>query len=159
MAKWFKSFPTERGWYFVSRSVADWRDCFPVCVRRIEDAMGVSSFEAAIGSHRDGWLPQQAFAGAVWFGPIDVPQPPDDVQPTCMGSDNPKCNGCGGPHAFDTSIESSVWNAVVRERGLPDYLCFSCIAKEFFKAGRGFSAKLYGDDVSGEIAVRYFPQP
>jgi hypothetical protein len=56
----------------------------------------------------------------------------------------PACSGCGGPHAFDTSVPSHLWNRVVRASGLGDYLCTSCIVAAFVKAGEGFTAELYG---------------
>lgn len=67
------------------------------------------------------------------------------------------CGGCGGPHAFDTSIPSAVWNRVIRAKGLSEYLCMSCIVREFVKVGRSFTAELSGSGFSGvpiEIRVR-----
>jgi hypothetical protein len=60
-----------------------------------------------------------------------------------FGSDNPACSGCGGPHPFDTSIPSEAWNRVVRGRGLPDYLCLTCIVRAFAEAGEDFTAELW----------------
>jgi len=59
------------------------------------------------------------------------------------------CGGCGGPHRFDTSVPSRAWNAVIRARGLSEYLCTSCILREFVREGRSFTAELYGDGMGG----------
>jgi hypothetical protein len=58
---------------------------------------------------------------------------------------NPSCSGCGGPCQFDTSIPSVQWNAVIRAKGLPEYLCLSCIVKAFVAAGESFTARLSGE--------------
>lgn len=64
------------------------------------------------------------------------------------------CGGCGGPHRFDTSVPSVLWNRVIREQGLSEYLCTACIVREFAKAGVSFTATLWGDGVDGiPIAV------
>lgn len=74
-----------------------------------------------------------------------------------VGHLNPRCGGCGGPHRFDTSVPSVVWNEVIRARGLSDYLCTSCIVEAFAKEGRSFTARLWGDDLPYgiEIEVRF----
>jgi hypothetical protein len=59
------------------------------------------------------------------------------------------CGLCGGPHQFDTSVPSQAWNRAIRSRGIPEYLCLSCIVVEFAKAGESFSAILWGDDLDG----------
>jgi hypothetical protein len=59
---------------------------------------------------------------------------------------NPPCNGCGGPHPFDTSVPSVRWNAVIRKAGLPDYLCLTCIVSAFVRAGESFTAELIGEE-------------
>lgn len=59
---------------------------------------------------------------------------------------NPACEGCGGPHPFDTSLASPTWNAVIRSKGLPDYLCLTCIVRIFAADGLSFSAVLNGND-------------
>lgn len=59
------------------------------------------------------------------------------------------CGGCGGPHRFDTSVPSVAWNAVIRARGMSEYLCASCILRAFVIAGRSFTATLWGDDLRG----------
>lgn len=59
------------------------------------------------------------------------------------------CGGCGGPHQFDTSIPSVVWNAVIRAKGMSEYLCTSCIVREFVLAGTSFTAELYGGALNG----------
>lgn len=60
-----------------------------------------------------------------------------------------QCGGCGGPHRFDTSVPSVLWNRVVRAAGLADYLCATCVVRAFAKAGVSFTATLYGDDFDG----------
>jgi hypothetical protein len=57
------------------------------------------------------------------------------------------CNRCSGPHQFDTSIPSPLWNRVIRDTGLPDCLCTTCIVWAFVKEGVGFEAELYGLEV------------
>lgn len=65
-----------------------------------------------------------------------------------------RCGGCDGPHRFDTSVPSVLWNRVVRAQGLSDYLCTACIVRAFAKAGVSFTATLYGDGFDGlPIAV------
>lgn len=61
----------------------------------------------------------------------------------------PPCQGCGGPHPFDTSIPSPSWNRVIRAAKLPDYLCLLCILRAFAAAREGFAAELWGDGFSG----------
>jgi hypothetical protein len=56
----------------------------------------------------------------------------------------PACRGCGGPHPFDTSVPSHLWNEVIRGHKLPDYLCPACIIAEFARRGVSFSATLWG---------------
>lgn len=63
------------------------------------------------------------------------------------------CGGCGGPHCFDTSVPSVVWNEVIRARGMSEYLCTSCIVKAFVQSGRSFTAQLWGDDMPSGIAI------
>ena len=57
---------------------------------------------------------------------------------------NPPCGLCGGPHPFDTTVPSVVWNRVVRAQELPDYLCLTCIVRAFVAAGESFTAELIG---------------
>lgn len=72
--------------------------------------------------------------------------------------DNPPCGNCGGPHQFDTSIPSYLWNEVVRASGKSDYLCLSCIVSVFASAGKSFTATLWGDNLDGiQIAVTVYP--
>ena len=69
--------------------------------------------------------------------------------------DNPPCGSCGGPHPFDTVVPSVVWNAVVRAKALSEYLCTTCIVREFAKAGLSFTATLWGGDFHGlELELR-----
>lgn len=57
---------------------------------------------------------------------------------------NPPCGLCGGPHPFDTTVPSVRWNATIRARDLPDYLCLTCIVRAFVEAGESFTAELIG---------------
>jgi hypothetical protein len=67
----------------------------------------------------------------------------------------PACSGCGGPHPFDTTVPSVVWNAVVRAQGLPEYLCLTCIVEVFARAEQSFTADLIGGPFHGlPIEVR-----
>lgn len=59
----------------------------------------------------------------------------------------PRCERCGGPHPFDTDVESSLWNRVVRDGGHPDYLCLLCIVEIFTAARQPLTAWLYGPDM------------
>lgn len=68
---------------------------------------------------------------------------------------NPSCKGCGGPHPFDTSLPNDQWNAVIRYQKLPEYLCFTCIVKEFAKVGKDFTCTLWGDGFNGQIIDVY----
>lgn len=71
---------------------------------------------------------------------------------------NPPCALCGGPHPFDTSVPSVLWNRVVRVQGLPEYLCCTCVIATFVRAGVSFTAELYGQGFSGapiEIQVSH----
>lgn len=64
-------------------------------------------------------------------------------------SDNPTCSGCGGPHPFDTTVPSVIWNTVIRANDLPEYLCITCIIYEFAKRRVNFTAELWGKEFSG----------
>ena len=59
------------------------------------------------------------------------------------------CSGCGGPHPFDTSVPSVVWNRVIRDGGLPDYLCTTCIVRAFALVGESFTATLWSPEFNG----------
>lgn len=66
------------------------------------------------------------------------------------------CAGCSGPHRFDTTLPSVQWNRVIRAKGLPEYLCTTCIVEAFAKAGESFTAQLYGagfDGVAIEVRI------
>lgn len=66
------------------------------------------------------------------------------------------CAQCGGPHDFDTSVPSVVWNAVIRTSNLPDYLCMTCIVREFVRMRQSFTAQLWNEEFNGiniEIVV------
>lgn len=78
---------------------------------------------------------------------------PDGTTDTAQ---NPRCQGCGGPHPFDTSVPSVVWNRAIRENGIPDYLCLTCIVKAFAYFGDSFTAELWGGQFDGlPIEVRF----
>lgn len=67
----------------------------------------------------------------------------------------PVCSRCHGPHPYDTSIPSVVWNAVVRAQNLPEFLCATCIIEVFVEQGQSFTATLWGGSMSGAaIEVR-----
>lgn len=59
------------------------------------------------------------------------------------------CAQCGGPHNFDTSVPSTVWNQIIRAKGLPEYLCATCIIQEFVRANQGFTATLWNEEFNG----------
>lgn len=59
------------------------------------------------------------------------------------------CAHCGGPHDFDTSVPSVIWNSVIRAKQLPDYLCTTCIVREFVREGQGFTAELWNEEFNG----------
>lgn len=63
------------------------------------------------------------------------------------------CGGCGGPHLFDTSINSVVWNQVIRARGLSEFLCASCVIRAFVLAERSFNATLWGDGLPAGVPI------
>lgn len=65
------------------------------------------------------------------------------------------CAQCGGPHDFDTSLPSPLWNQVIRAKGLPEYLCTTCIVREFVRANQNFTAELWNEEFNGvPIVVR-----
>lgn len=59
------------------------------------------------------------------------------------------CALCGGPHDFDTPVPSVVWNSVTRAKNLPDYLCTTCIVREFVREGQSFTAELWNEEFNG----------
>lgn len=69
----------------------------------------------------------------------------------------PPCQLCGGPHPFDTSVPSDRWNAVIRAKNLPDYLCLICIVQAFGEEGKSFTATLWGD-FPGQMVIEVRPQ-
>lgn len=73
---------------------------------------------------------------------------PEDSSESADGP-NSACALCGGPHDFDTSVPSAVWNRVIRAKGLPEYLCTTCIVREFVRAGEGFTAQLWNEEFYG----------
>ena len=58
-----------------------------------------------------------------------------------------------GPHRFDTTVPSVLWNRVIRARGDNEYLCTTCIVRAFARAGVSFTAVLYGDDFPGGLPI------
>lgn len=77
-----------------------------------------------------------------------------------MSEVNPPCARCGGPHPFDTTVPSPVWNSVIRSRGLQEYLCLTCIVEAFMCFGESFTATLWGGPFQGglPIEVRWHSQ-
>ena len=71
----------------------------------------------------------------------------DDVEYRALTTS--ACRGCGGPHDFDTSVPSAAWNRVIRAQGLPEYLCTTCIVREFVRVGEGFTAQLWNEEFYG----------
>lgn len=68
-----------------------------------------------------------------------------------------KCQLCGGPHEFDTSIPSQLWNKIIRKNKFPDTLCASCIIKIFTIYKQSFIATLWSDSLNGipiEVKVK-----
>ena len=61
-----------------------------------------------------------------------------------MAANDPRCGGCGGPHEFDTSVPSVLWNRIVRPIGGSEYLCAACVLKTFAHQRVSFTAVLYG---------------
>lgn len=59
------------------------------------------------------------------------------------------CGQCGGPHDFDTSVPSVAWNEVIRAQGLSEYLCTTCIVREFVRVNRSFTATLWNEEFNG----------
>lgn len=72
-----------------------------------------------------------------------------DIILGCHQSTAGVCDLCMGPHAYDTSVPSVIWNETIRKIGMPDYLCLSCIVCIFAMDERSFSAVLYGPDLHG----------
>jgi hypothetical protein len=57
-------------------------------------------------------------------------QKPDD-----RFSDSKPCQLCSRPVIFEFTVESPIWNRVVKARNLPEYLCFWCFDKLATEAG------------------------
>jgi hypothetical protein len=69
---------------------------------------------------------------------------------------NPRCSLCGGPHPFDTTVPSVVWNEVIRAEGWPDYLCLTCVVTAFAlfgQSGQSFTAELIGELFPGGLPI------
>ena len=48
---------------------------------------------------------------------------------------------------------------MIRAQGLPEYLCTTCIVREFARVGRSFTASLWGDGLNGlAIEIRFAGQ-
>jgi hypothetical protein len=69
--------------------------------------------------------------------------------PTPAPGDGTRCSMCSAPYQFDTTVPSVIWNRVIRAQNLPEFLCCTCIVKEFAKAGVTFTAELWGDAFNG----------
>jgi hypothetical protein len=107
---------------------------------------------AALTQHEK---PQPDAYGLVPSGPVGSGETGQLLSPPLGGGAppvaEPPCGGCGGPHPFDTSVPSVLWNRVVRAAGLSDYLCLTCIVSAFAQAGEGFTAELWGASFNGLV--------
>lgn len=72
-----------------------------------------------------------------------------------------RCDDCGAPHNFDTSLPSAVWNQVADPADILCLLCIDarlekaglkCDEAEFYFVGRALSSKLYTES-HGEVAA------
>ena len=122
--------------------------CIEACAECIAAALRArDSSEDAVRRERElaayaGWRSYECTCGS-WLCPQKARDEP-------VG---PPCSQCGGAHAFDTSIDSAVWNRVIRGRGLPDYLCVSCIIRAFVGANESFTARLWGLPADAHITA------
>lgn len=62
---------------------------------------------------------------------------------------NPPCEHCGGPHPYDMSVPSPLWNRVVRPLKMGDYLCATCIIEAFAGSRESFTAELWSEGFDG----------
>jgi len=127
----------------VSLKEAAARDELPESLREHYDAMVADYRFVCEKRYSRAWVNYEILAEMVLRG-WRSPRPGADE-----ASQNPKCDGCGGPHSFDTTVPSPIWNEVVRARGGPEYLCLTCIALAFVRAGKGFTAELWGLEFNG----------
>ena len=103
--------------------------------------------------------PYKVIAGPPVVAPPTAPEGSGPIPASGSAFDAPPpCSKCGGPHPFDTSVNSEQWNAVIRGGGLPDYLCLYCIIEAFAEAGQGFEAQLYSERLGGE-QLRFVAEP
>lgn len=69
-----------------------------------------------------------------------------------------RCGECGGHYRFDTTINSDLWNRVIRNGGperQSEFLCTACIVRAFALVGESFDAELFGDEFNGvPVSVR-----
>ncbi len=100
-------------------------------------------------ARRMDWTPARSMESVEYSNKAELKA--DEPFPVKLPSTEPSppCEGCGGLYLFDTSIPSPLWNEVIRDHGLPEYLCLSCIVRAFAVAGRGFTAVLSGAGVEG----------
>ena len=83
-------------------------------------------------------------------GPCSVESSPSGgIAPARPDQADSLCQWCGGPHGYDTSVPSVMWNQNIRAAGLPDYLCLSCIVRAFARHGQSFTATLWGQEFNG----------
>ena len=100
------------------------------------------AFKARAQAHER--ISTTALGDEITEGSLAVPRP--DLVSTC--------GYCGGPHRFDTSVPSVLWNAVIRPLGGSEYLCLTCVAEAFARQGTSFTATLWGAGFNGlPIAV------
>ncbi len=73
-----------------------------------------------------------------------------------------QCNLCGAVPRFDTVVPDAAWNEVVRDAGLPEFLCAACVLHVFALRGESFTCELWGRDFHGlsvSIQVASHPPP
>jgi hypothetical protein len=81
---------------------------------------------------------------------------PRALVPLPEAAASPPCSLCGGPHRFDTTVPSVVWNEAIRAAGLPEYLCATCIIEQFAKRNESFNCELWGGAFNGlPVAVHF----
>lgn len=96
-------------------------------------------------------LIEEMLAEARAAAPGERPTPPSASPEMPTRDLNPPCSKCGGPHPFDTTVPSVVWNGVIRQAELPDYLCAACIIRAFLDEGRSFTAVI--DEIPIEVRI------
>lgn len=146
--------PKEEAW--TTATTSDWSaniaglEAMGLFRRHAEDLPPRSHvYPASAVDHAFAGLPDSArgFAGRPpHLQPSNLPTTAAGAAGPVPPADTPPCQQCGGPHPFDTSLASATWNGVIRKRGLPDYLCLTCIVRAFVQSGESFTATLWGDD-------------